>query len=57
MSINEFQSKVRRDNGALFQALRKLKNTENPSKLFALGSEMEAWDVWPSLEVQAPACS
>ena len=52
MSIKDFQSKIRSENGVLFSALRKLKSIDDAQKVIGVKSQMAAWNAWPSLDLQ-----
>ncbi len=57
MSIKDFQSKIRNENGTIFKALRKLNNIDSTAKVLAMTDEIEAWATWPEFELRASACS
>ncbi len=57
MSIKDFQSKIRSENGTIFKALRKISNVDNTAKVLGITDEMEGWGVWPEFELRASACA
>ena len=57
MTIKDFQSKIRSENGVLFSALRNLNNIDDTQKVIGVKSQMVAWHAWPTLELKASACS
>ena len=57
MSIKEFQSKIRNENGVLFSALRKLDSIDDTAKVLGMKSEMLQWNTWPTLEAATQTCS
>ena len=57
MSIKDFQSKIRNENGTIFKALRKLNNVEDTAKVLGMKNEMGGWAAWPTLELRASVCS
>ena len=57
MTIKDFQSKIRSENGVLFSALRKLNSIDDPARVIEMKSEMIGWNTWPTLEAATPASS
>ncbi len=58
MSIKDFQSKIRNENGTIFKALRKLNNIDDTAKVLGVKAQMATWDSWPAaVELRASACS
>lgn len=55
MTINDFQSKIRNENDALFNALRRISHAANPQALIEkVNISAMGWMPWNETQVHAP---
>lgn len=55
MSIQKFHAQIRSQNDSLINALRKLSEVADPTKLIEQVSLMEGWELWPELNQRSAA--